>query len=59
MHTSDLNTTDKLLRAAALDSLIAELGEDFAAFVTCDEKSEMIEERIDLIKRRSGLALAA
>ena len=59
MRTSDMTSNEKLLRAAALDSLVAELGGDFASFVTADEKAEMIEERMDYIKRRSGLALAA
>ena len=49
----------KLLRAAALDSLVAELGSDFTQHVTSLECEEMIEERIESIAQRNGFALAA
>ncbi len=49
----------KLLRAAALDALMAELGSDFTLFVTMLECESMIEERIESIAQRNGFALAA
>jgi hypothetical protein len=47
------------LRAAALDSLLAELGGDFRAFVTERECAEMVEERAVSLARRMEQKLAA
>lgn len=59
MQRTEQRSNGKLLKAAALDSLIAELGEDFTNFVTPGERAEMIEERIERIRRSNSLALAA
>lgn len=54
-----LQSNAKLLRAAALDALMAELGSDFTSYVTTLECEEMIEERVENIAQRNGFALAA
>jgi hypothetical protein len=48
-----------VLRAAALDSLLAELGGDFRDYVTEIECAEMIEERAVSLGRRMEQKLAA
>ena len=47
------------LRAAALDSLLVELGGDFRDYVTKTECAEMVEERAVSLARRMDQKLAA
>lgn len=59
MQGTETKASEKLLTAAALDSLVAEFGEDFTDFVTLGERAEMIEERITRIRKFNSLDLAA
>ena len=52
-------TKPSLIRTAALDALIAELGPDFADFVTSRELTDMLEERAEWILRKQATDMAA
>ena len=59
MNKDTSKITWATLRAAALDSLLDELGDDFRDFVTDGECAEMVEERAISLARRRDFRLAA